>query len=50
MMERIDAASDRAVYRQIADHLRRDIIAGTIAPGEQLPRKVNLSTGTTLVG
>lgn len=43
MTERIDAASDRAVYRQIADHLRRSIAAGVHAPGDQLPSESQLS-------
>lgn len=34
---RIDPASDRAVYRQIADHLRADIESHKLAPGAQLP-------------
>jgi GntR family transcriptional regulator len=42
MMERIDAASDRAVYRQIADHLRRDIAEGRVMPGAQLPSESQL--------
>jgi GntR family transcriptional regulator len=37
MTKRIDPASDRAVYRQIADHLRQDIERGTYQPGAQLP-------------
>lgn len=42
MTQRIDPASDRAVYRQIADNLRRDIEQGKIAPGEQLPSESQL--------
>ncbi len=34
---RIDPASDRSVYRQIADNLRRAIEAGELPPGSQLP-------------
>jgi GntR family transcriptional regulator len=34
---RIDPASDRAVYRQIADHLRAAIESHEIPPGAQLP-------------
>jgi GntR family transcriptional regulator len=34
---RIDPASDRSVYRQIADHLRSDIENHKLAPGAQLP-------------
>ncbi len=37
MAQGIDPASDRAVYRQIADRLRRRIEAGELAPGAQLP-------------
>lgn len=35
--QRIDPASDRAVYRQIADHLRAAIDAEELPPGTQLP-------------
>src|SRR3954449_3246062 len=38
----IDPASDRAVYRQIADHLRRAIEAHELAPGAQLPSENSL--------
>jgi GntR family transcriptional regulator len=34
---RIDPASDRSVYRQIADNLRRLIETGDLGPGAQLP-------------
>lgn len=33
----IDPASDRAVFRQIADHLRADIESGELEPGAKLP-------------
>jgi GntR family transcriptional regulator len=33
----IDRGSDRAVFRQIADHLREAIQTGVLAPGEKLP-------------
>ena len=38
----IDPASDRAVYRQIADHLRDAIGRGRLAEGEQLPSEAQL--------
>jgi GntR family transcriptional regulator len=41
-VERIDPASDRAVYRQIADRLRDDIQRGALVPGEQLPSESRL--------
>jgi GntR family transcriptional regulator len=34
---RIDPGSDRSVYKQIADNLRRAIDAGELPPGTQLP-------------
>ncbi|MEV0395882.1 GntR family transcriptional regulator [Polymorphospora rubra] len=34
---RVDPSSDRAVYRQIADHLREAIERHELAPGAQLP-------------
>lgn len=37
MARGIDPTSDRAVYKQIADHLRSDIEAGRLAAGERLP-------------
>jgi GntR family transcriptional regulator len=38
----VDPASDRAVYRQIADHLRNAIEAHELAPGAQLPSESSL--------
>jgi GntR family transcriptional regulator len=38
----IDPASDRPVYRQIADHLRRAIEVGELPPGSQLPSEASL--------
>lgn len=38
----INPMSDRAVFRQIADHLRADIETGQLAPGEQLPSERKL--------
>jgi GntR family transcriptional regulator len=42
LTERIDAGSDRAVYRQIADHLRAAISKGRLREGDQLPSEVAL--------
>src|SRR3954471_771677 len=42
MTLRIDPASDRAVYRQIADHLRSEIERGEREPGSQLPSESQL--------
>jgi GntR family transcriptional regulator len=42
MTVRIDPGSDRAVYRQIADHLRTEIERGVREPGEQLPSESQL--------
>lgn len=36
MLVRIDAASDRAIFEQIADSVRADIAHGRIAPGSVL--------------
>lgn len=38
----IDPASDRAVYRQIADHLRTSIESRELTPGAQLPSESSL--------
>ena len=37
MQIRIDNASDRAVYQQIMDHIKRDIALGRLAKDEKLP-------------
>src|ERR1700756_3146434 len=37
-----DPASDRAVYKQIADHLREAISRGRLREGEQLPSEAQL--------
>lgn len=42
LTEHIDASSDRAVFRQIADHLRQAVAKGRLKPGEQLPSEVQL--------
>jgi DNA-binding GntR family transcriptional regulator len=38
----IDPASDRAVYKQIADHLREAIARSRLREGEQLPSEAQL--------
>jgi GntR family transcriptional regulator len=38
----VDPASDRAVFRQIADHLRTAIARGLLGQGEQLPSETQL--------
>src|SRR3712207_1250774 len=40
----IDRTSDRPPYRQIADHLRAAIAAGSLRPGDQLPSETELKT------
>lgn len=42
LTESVDPASDRAVYRQIADHLRSAIERGRFLPGEQIPSETKL--------
>lgn len=42
LTEHIAPASDRAVYKQIADHLRHAIARGKLRPGEQLPSETQL--------
>ncbi|MFY1668826.1 GntR family transcriptional regulator [Plantactinospora sp. WMMB334] len=42
MRDRIDPASDRAVYRQIADQLRAAVERGDLGPGAQLPSETRL--------
>lgn len=42
LIESIDPASDRSVYKQIADHLRSAIAAGRLKPREQLPSEALL--------
>ena len=42
LTQAIDPASDRAVYRQIADHLRDAIARSRLAEGEQLPSEAQL--------
>jgi GntR family transcriptional regulator len=42
LAEHIDPASDRAVYKQIADHLRAAVAKGRLGPGDQLPSEAQL--------
>ena len=44
MANGIDPASDRAVYRQIADNLRHEIESGVYGPGTQLPSESQIMT------
>jgi GntR family transcriptional regulator len=37
LTERLDPTSDRAVFRQIADHLRAAIMSGRLSEGDQIP-------------
>jgi DNA-binding transcriptional regulator YhcF (GntR family) len=38
----LDPASDRPVYKQIADHLREAIQAGRLGPGDALPSEADM--------
>lgn len=40
--QHIDPSSDRAVYRQIADHIRAAITRGRLSQGDQLPSEAQL--------
>ena len=42
LTETVDPASDRAVYKQIADHLRAAISRNALREGEQLPSEAQL--------
>jgi GntR family transcriptional regulator len=42
LTEHIDPAGDRAVYKQIADHLREAMARGRLREGEQLPSETQL--------
>jgi GntR family transcriptional regulator len=42
LTEHIDPASDRAVYKQIADHLRVAVAKGRVRESEQLPSEAQL--------
>lgn len=45
MLIRIDEASDRPIYAQIADSVRGDMLAGKVAPGAVLPPAREVATG-----
>src|SRR5215469_14277756 len=42
LTETIDPASDRAVYKQIADHLRESVARGRLHAGDQIPSEAQL--------
>ena len=42
MTQRVDPASDRAVYRQVADDVRAGIAAGKYQPGRAVPSEARL--------
>ena len=42
LAETVDPSSDRAVYKQIADHLRAAIARERLGPGDQLPSEAQL--------
>ena len=42
LTQAIDPASDRAVYKQIADHLRAAIAQGRLGAGDQLPSEAQM--------
>jgi DNA-binding GntR family transcriptional regulator len=42
LMARIDPASDRALYRQVADELRRQIVSGERRQGTNLPSEADI--------
>src|SRR5947207_996715 len=44
LTQAIDPASDRAVYKQIADHLRAAIAQGRLTGGDQLPSEAQMMT------
>jgi GntR family transcriptional repressor for pyruvate dehydrogenase complex len=43
MMERVDVQPIRRAYEQVADQLRAQILAGTLAPGDRLPPEATLA-------
>ena len=43
LSQSVDPVSDRAVYRQIADHLRTAITSGALAGGDQVPSESQLA-------
>ena len=50
MLIRVDEASDRPIYSQIADSVRADMLAGRIVPGTVLPpaREVGAGLGVNV--
>ncbi|MEA2589708.1 MAG: GntR family transcriptional regulator, partial [Actinomycetota bacterium] len=42
MPEALDRRGDRALYLQIADQLREQIVTGKLAPGSRLPSEHSL--------
>lgn len=45
MLIRIDEASERPIYAQIADSVRSDVASGRIGPGASLPPAREVATG-----
>lgn len=45
MLVSIDAASERAIYAQIADAIRRSIATGELGPGRKLPPAAEVAAG-----
>ena len=45
MLIRVDPASERAIYAQIADSVRGEIAAGNLRPGEPLPPARQVAVG-----
>lgn len=43
MLPQLDNSSDRAAFKQIADHLRSGIMAGEYGPGTKLPSETELT-------
>lgn len=43
MLPQLDGSSDRAAFKQIADHLRSEIMAGEYGPGTKLPSETELT-------
>jgi GntR family transcriptional regulator len=43
MLVTLDRNADRALYRQLADLLREQIVNGTLAPGQDLPSETALA-------
>lgn len=45
MLVRVNEASDRPIYAQIADSVRADIVIGRVGPGAALPPAREVATG-----